>query len=357
MSIELGRLFAQLDRMPGRSLVVLHNDHGEEFWEHGAFEHNHALYDEVTRALLAFRSGGGQTVGQRIAAPVTLADIGPTLYEFAGLTSPTPVDGRSLAPLLDGRLESEVFSDRPIGIAHLRYGAQRWGVVLRDHKYVLHTASGEEELYDLSRDPGEQANLVASGTTDLVPFRAALAQAHEMRVGPGWRVTVKLMSKDRRPFAFRLPAPAVAAGVIDPEAAVATPANQAWGEEPNRTEADVGSVTLSDDKQILTFTPAPASSGRVDGLLYVLFEAAQGTDSLTLRRADAPLEPTTPGSWSMGTDRLRVSAGTVLVPPRSEADRIRTLRGATEDAGENRALLEVLGYVEEDDSKVDGEQP
>ncbi|MEZ4236490.1 MAG: sulfatase-like hydrolase/transferase [Myxococcota bacterium] len=267
-SAELGRLFAALDRMPGKSLVVLHSDHGEELWDHDGFEHNHTVYDEVTRVLLWFRSGPGQAQGVRNHTPVTLADIAPTLFDFAGFGDAPPTDGKSLVPLLSGADDGASWGERPLGVAHLRYGKERWGVVVRDHKYILHTASGEEELYDLAADPGEHKNLAP--TVDLEPYRAALAEAHGMAVGRGWRVDLQLSDEAAAgTWRIALPAPAREAGVIDPEATIEDPANQAWGEKPRKTPEDIGVVTLSDDGRTVAFTPGPKPSG---GILYVLFD-------------------------------------------------------------------------------------
>ncbi|MBA2319975.1 MAG: sulfatase, partial [Deltaproteobacteria bacterium] len=134
---QIGRFFESLDAMPGKKLVVLHSDHGEEFWEHETFEHNHTLYDEVTRTLLAVRPGVGRADPRKIDVPVTLADIAPTIYDYAGLPAdqwPIELDGNSLRPLIDEKPAPE-FDDRPIGIAHLRYSFERWGVIRNDHKY------------------------------------------------------------------------------------------------------------------------------------------------------------------------------------------------------------------------------
>ncbi len=47
MAEELASFLAWVENLPGRTLVVLHSDHGEEFWEHGSYEHNHSLYQEL----------------------------------------------------------------------------------------------------------------------------------------------------------------------------------------------------------------------------------------------------------------------------------------------------------------------
>jgi len=72
--------------------VILHTDHGEEFWEHGGFEHNHSLYDEVVRSVLWIRPPAA-CPSAASAEPATLADIAPTLYDYVGVRDPPPSTG------------------------------------------------------------------------------------------------------------------------------------------------------------------------------------------------------------------------------------------------------------------------
>jgi arylsulfatase A-like enzyme len=343
MSQELGRFYAQLDQMPGRNLVVMHSDHGEELFEHGAFEHNHVVYDEVTRGLLWFRSNSGQAAGRRVSAPATLADIGPTLFDFAGFEAP-PTDGRSLKGLLLGTEDPAATADRPIPIGHLRYGKERWAVTWRGHKYTLHTASGEEELYDLGADPGETRNLAT--TTPLAPYRQILADAHGMRVGRGWRIPVDL-DPGAPPLVFTLPRAPVAAGIVDPEALIDTPANEEWGEKPARTAADVGTLALSEDGLTLTFTPGKKPQR---SMLYVLFGDDVDPTPLTASlggEALATMLVRGQVTWKSGARSFHVEVGTVVEPPMDEATRMRLLkRDEAEDAGMELAELCQLGYVE-----------
>ncbi|MEQ1570714.1 MAG: sulfatase, partial [Myxococcota bacterium] len=352
MSQQLGRLFASLDRMPGKSLVVVHSDHGEEFWEHGGFEHNHSVFDETTRALLVFRSGPGQSQPRSISTPVTLADIAPTLYDFAGFTDVPPTDGRSLEGLLLGTDDGAGWDQREIGVAHLRYDLERWAVVWDGKKYVLHTASGEEELYDLVADPKESKNL--GPTVPLEPFRQALARAHGMEVGRGWRIRVDLYEAANSTYTFRLPQPARSAGVVDPEASVETPANTAWGELPQRVPSDIGEVTLSDDRTTLTFTPGPKPT---NGLLYVLFDADVDPTSVVFERNGHPLVTMAMRGrvgWRAGRDVLEVMPGTVLIPPVGEGPRMKALMGDEGfDLEAQRQMLIDLGYLK----PGDGESP
>ena len=342
-SAHLGRLIDALDRMPGRTLVVMHTDHGEEFWEHEGFEHNHTLYDEVTRALLVFRPRGGLPMGMRVATPASLVDIGPTLYDLFGIASPPPVDGRTLVPLFQGSSGLQAWAPRPIPIGHLQYAHERWGVVWEGHKYVLHTGSGREELYDLTSDPGERQDLSAERA--LEPFREQLARAHHMVVGPGWRVRL-LGGGWGDAVEIDLPAPAVAAGVLDPESVVEKRANIEWGERPRRVSADVGSVALTSDGRQLVFTPGDQPDG---GVLYVIFADAENPASAQVRIAGAPL---TASEGALGPrfetkgGAVVLDPGTIVIPPMTEAERMGLVRPPEADDDLMGQLCE-LGYVEE----------
>ena len=57
------------------TLVIFTGDHGEEFFEHGGFEHGHTMYNEVIRVPLVVWGPG--IVAQRNSTPVSIADIAP----------------------------------------------------------------------------------------------------------------------------------------------------------------------------------------------------------------------------------------------------------------------------------------
>ncbi|MEZ4235919.1 MAG: sulfatase [Myxococcota bacterium] len=257
-SHELGRLFDAIDRMPGRSLVVLYSDHGEEFWEHGGFEHNHTLYDELTRTVFALRPRGGLAQGERVGEPVTLMDLAPTLYDLCGFADAPGSHGRSLVPLLLG--DDAAWPDRPLPVGYLQYSHERWGVVWNGHKYVLHTGTGREELYDLTADPGEQHDL--SEVRDLEPYRKRLQEAHGVPVGPGWRIRLKLAPGDG-PLTVELPAKAVSVDVLDPESVIEHRANVEWGELPKRIPPEIGTVATAADGRSFTFTRARSRGHRL----------------------------------------------------------------------------------------------
>jgi hypothetical protein len=257
------------------------------------------------------------------------------------------VDGQSLVPLMAGVAKGD---DRALPIGYLQYAHERWGVVWNGHKYVIHTGSGLEELFDLKADPGETTNI--ADRVDLEPYRLKAKEAHEIPIGPGWRIAVDLEPSDA-PLKIELPAPAVAAGVLDPEAIVQHRANIEWGELPKKLPGDVGHVTLSDDKKTMTFAPGPSA----DGMLYVLFETAQTSEGAKVRLDDRTLtlSPAKRGqAWREGEREVLIDPGTVVIPPPTEADRMGIGPGAAGAADEMAALC-ALGYVacEEEDEEAE----
>jgi arylsulfatase A-like enzyme len=154
-----GQLARVLDRLAERgleqtTLVVVTSDHGEEFLEHGGWEHQRTLYEELLRIPLVLR-GPGVPAGRRVATQVTLLDLAPTVLDWAGLPSLPTQRGRSLLRALDDR-EAYGETDHGPGDTRklfLRGGASQSKLILTFDRKT--DALRSEEWYDLERDPGE----------------------------------------------------------------------------------------------------------------------------------------------------------------------------------------------------------
>ncbi len=341
---QLMRFVTELDRLPGKTLLVLHSDHGEEFWEHDSYEHNHTLYNELVHTLLWVRPPGGWGGGpHRVSQPVSLADIAPTLYDVIGVAPeerPT-VDGTSLLPYLDSRAADRIselsatLSERPLQLGYLMYDTERWGVIWGDFKYILHTVSGVEELYDLVRDPGEQNNLARVRDRDLPVLRQRLSDATGWPVGAGWRMDITHIT---RPFEVIFEEPVREAGVIDPEAVRERRANLEWGERPLTLPADVARVSVSEDGLTVRVEPGPDP----DGTIYVL---GPGLDARAVVVDGEEQMPLQPALRMVAGGRVRFRSGTLIVPKESEADYLHLDFGSTDDDAAIEALRE-LGYMQ-----------
>lgn len=160
-----GRLLELLEAegVAGSTVVVVVSDHGEEFHEHGRWEHGKSLHTEVMDVPLLMRFPEPAPRGVRIAAPVQHTDLMPTLLSYFGLPLPAAMEGRDLTALLAG---GELALRPPEILSHLDLDGFRavslttgtWRFI--DGRSRVH--GQEEELYHRRRDPGEQRNLVSA---------------------------------------------------------------------------------------------------------------------------------------------------------------------------------------------------
>jgi len=156
------RAFGELlDELSVRGLgedtaVIYVSDHGEEFAEHGRWEHGLSLYEEVLRVPLVMRLPG--VPPRRVEAPAQHVDILPTLLGYLGIEAP-PTDGRDL---LAARRRGD---DPPDVYTHLDVDGHRAASVIRGHyKLVLPQSPSQGTdpmLFDLEADPGELEDIAA----------------------------------------------------------------------------------------------------------------------------------------------------------------------------------------------------
>lgn len=171
----VGELFAELETLglAGDTLVIFTSDHGEEFWDHGGYQHGHTLYDELIRVPLIFRGPGVKAVPRRVAADVRLLDLMPTLLELAGRPPPPGTRGRSLAPHLageaGGQLEDVFAFSEGLYLTEERKAVRGNGL-----KLIYRPGSEEYELYDLAKDPGERQDISQSRLEDFERMRSLL---------------------------------------------------------------------------------------------------------------------------------------------------------------------------------------
>jgi arylsulfatase A-like enzyme len=164
---QLARLFEFL-RARGvfeDTLIVITADHGEEFWEHEAFEranyscgkksrdewllgtgHGHTLFNELTHVPLIMLNGGAVIRASAATATASLIDIFPTILDWTGHPIPVGLDGRSLR---DPDPERVVFAEATL------YGHERKAAFGPHAKCVTSPGDNHLAFYDLAADPLE----------------------------------------------------------------------------------------------------------------------------------------------------------------------------------------------------------
>lgn len=154
------------------TLVVFSSDHGEMAGAH-RLEQKGFLYDDDTRIPLIVSHPAGQAAAGRVDTTSILSnglDLLPTLCDYAGLTLPQELRGRSWRPLVE---EDGAAWEREVVPIENESGLM---VVGGRYEYArYHDGANAEQLYDLEADPGQTRNAAGDGANEqaLAAMRAA----------------------------------------------------------------------------------------------------------------------------------------------------------------------------------------
>jgi arylsulfatase A-like enzyme len=176
MDAHVGRFIAELKALGlyDQATVVLIADHGEEFWEHGGFEHGHTFYDELVRVPLIVKFPRDVEPARRVvSSQVRVLDVMPSVLEVLGIEPPATFEGESMMPLVRGESDD----DRPAFCESLLYGEQKIAWRSERYKYIQEAAAGREgmgELYDWREDPMETHNLAPAQPDSVRQMRSEL---------------------------------------------------------------------------------------------------------------------------------------------------------------------------------------
>ena len=163
---QLGRLFREMKRLRvfDKSLIVVTSDHGEEFLEHGGWEHQKTLYEEQLRVPLMLKLPG-QTRASRENVPVSLIDVAPTILETYSIPLPASFQGKSLRGVALGqnrpaRRELWAETEHTVDGSHLL--SLRRGADGRKIIYARGDGKPSMRFFDLDVDPMESSEVAVS---------------------------------------------------------------------------------------------------------------------------------------------------------------------------------------------------
>ncbi|HOP11547.1 MAG TPA: sulfatase-like hydrolase/transferase [Oscillospiraceae bacterium] len=169
----VGRIVEVLDYLGlGEDTIVIYaSDHGEMAYQKGFWQKT-VFFEQSAKVPLIFRAPQRFTGARKSEFLTGLVDLMPTICSFAGIKIPESCDGIDLSGYLsDGQTpeREEIFSesvviDRP----------EHAGCMLRTGKWkYCYYLDGEQELYDLEKDPDENENLSRSKAHEdlLTEFR------------------------------------------------------------------------------------------------------------------------------------------------------------------------------------------
>ena len=174
---QFGRLLDVLQADPAwdETLLVIAGDHGEGLHHHRESWHSYLVYQSTQHVPFIVHAPG--FAPRRVAPPVVLADLTPTVLDLVG-TEPLPnIRGVSLRRAMQGQTLPDRFLYFETNAGALNYGWQELrGVRFRNWKLI---DSSLPELFDLDADPGEENDLAAAEPQRVQRFRAELQRVAE----------------------------------------------------------------------------------------------------------------------------------------------------------------------------------
>lgn len=150
--------------------VFITGDHGQQFLEHGDFGHGVYLYQELCNVpLLIYNRNLGSNKREEFVSGV---DIAPSILHLAGVTPPSHFLGECIfhAPNADKDIILQEGRDKRCDFilkgnsAYLDVRKYKISLVKNPYKIIINS-NGQNELYNLEKDPNEQRNLANTEIT------------------------------------------------------------------------------------------------------------------------------------------------------------------------------------------------
>jgi hypothetical protein len=175
------------------TLIVICADHGEEFAEHGGYEHGGTLYDEVIHVPLIMRGPDIPTgkVDDRVASNI---DIFPTILGYFNIQPPDDIQGSSLLKPLPEE-ERNLISEQ------ILYGDELKGITTNEYRYIFNTVNGNEELYDLKDDKAMLHSVAEDRKATMRPFRGYIISYIQNTSSP-WHVIFSRQGEVRGAYTY-----------------------------------------------------------------------------------------------------------------------------------------------------------
>lgn len=151
-----------------KTVLFISADHGEQFLEHGRWDHGRDAYDPVVHVPLIMHDPRDLCYGLTIEAPVHTFDISATVLDLAGVPAEPEHQAKSLMPLVTGEAD-RTWEYSFIDSEDARALRNECWKFIEDRKY------GFEMLFDLAADPGELENLVDVDTAQADELRRKMA--------------------------------------------------------------------------------------------------------------------------------------------------------------------------------------
>jgi arylsulfatase A-like enzyme len=137
------------------AIISLISDHGEEFLEHGGWNHGETLYQEQIHVPWLVRTPKGH--GKRINnGRITSLDVTPTLLQLVGIPVPSEIQGIGQLPILVESSNRTVFSETVVALGGVyNDDLRKTASIQRQFKLIVDV--DHHMSFDLNSDPLEES--------------------------------------------------------------------------------------------------------------------------------------------------------------------------------------------------------
>jgi len=182
------------------SMIILTSDHGEEFYEHKAWQHTHSVYNEIIKVPLIIKFPNSNHMGKRVLKFARLIDIMPTILDVLDINpSKYQMDGETLSGLLSNKKqekEERVFVSELASNVMRKHIPKKAAINSGKYKLIINNGFTSEDLayflssppetkpmevFDLEKDPDELTNLSRENPQLARALLAFLKKQNKMR--------------------------------------------------------------------------------------------------------------------------------------------------------------------------------
>ncbi len=169
---EFGHLIEKLKELDlyDQTMIIFLSDHGEEFLDHGYWEHGNSLFNEQIHIPLIIKFPNGLGKGTNVDSVVRQIDILPTILDYLGQPIPPRLQGSSLLPWLlpSGNGPTAATEPMKATLSHVSIDKRDMMSLILSEKKLIQTAQDfsfarrdrpHVELFDLRHDWSEQENI------------------------------------------------------------------------------------------------------------------------------------------------------------------------------------------------------
>lgn len=176
---QIGKMIRKLKErgMYDNTLICFLSDHGDEMGDHYHWRKTFPYQGSVHIPFIIKTPKRFQLKSNnKIDNPVGIQDILPTFLAASGQKIPEDMDGKNVLELMEGNTSNW---RKYIGLEHATcYFKNNYWAAVTDgrRKYIWHFATGQEQFFDLEKDPHENHELIniPSSNKEIAEWRKNL---------------------------------------------------------------------------------------------------------------------------------------------------------------------------------------